>query len=369
MLPKLSRYGGVEGFAWRLAEELAKKYAVDFICSRQNTQAPEGVRVVCIGRPCMGKSIKILWFALGAEWVRRRNNYDLSIGLGNTVYQDILRISGGPTKIFWKHSKKAYPKGFSRTWKMIRRRLTPANRLVLLIERLQVRHTRTLIANSHLVRTWLFEAFPQLKKKTVRIIYNKADLKKFSPCSAAEKNAIRKHLHLPDKVIIATAATNFILKGIRPLIETLPFLPENHILLIAGGRNAARYNRIARRLGITERVYFMGKVDDMPSFYRASDLFILLTFYDACSNAILEALATGLPVISTDTNGSSKFLAPQNILNADSRPQDIAATIQRAMSNGQQPSIYLPLDAEAGIPPYTKLVANLLRMKQQKITE
>jgi UDP-glucose:(heptosyl)LPS alpha-1,3-glucosyltransferase len=369
MLPKLSRYGGVEGFAWRLANDLAQKYLVDFICSRQTTKSPEGVRVICIGRPCLGKAVKILWFALGAEWIRRRNKYDLSIGLGNTVCQDILRISGGPTRIFWRYSQKAYANGFPRYWKMLRRRLSPSNHLTLLIERLQIRFTKKLVANSHLVKSWLLEAYPQLKDHDIRIIYNKPDLKAFSPCSSSKKRDIRNRLHLPDKIIIGTAATNFTLKGIGPLIRTLPFLADDHILVIAGGRNPAKYRRLAHKLGVSERVYFLGKVDDMPSFYRASDLFILLSFYDACSNAILEALATNIPVISTSTNGSSSVLPLENIIEPDSEPRSIAETIRHVMDGPPGPAAPVPPETEEGILPYTKLVDEVLHTKRHEVTD
>jgi UDP-glucose:(heptosyl)LPS alpha-1,3-glucosyltransferase len=368
MLPKLSRYGGVEGFAWRLANDLSQKYSVDFICSKQTTRSPEGVRVICIGRPCLGKAAKILWFALGAEWIRRRNRYDVSIGLGNTVCQDILRISGGPTRIFWRYSQKAYASRFARQWKTLRRRLAPSNHLTLLIERLQIRYTQKLVANSHLVKSWLLEAYPQLKDHDIRIIYNKPDLKKFSPCSSSEKRDIRNRLHLPDKIIIGTAATNFTLKGIGPLIKTLPFLADDHILIIAGGRNPAKYRRLARRLGVLDRVYFLGRVDDMPSFYRASDLFILLSFHDACSNAILEALATGIPVISTTTNGSSIVLPNVNSIEPDSPSETIASVIGNAINRRSQlSSINFPADAEAGLEPYIRIVAELLETKTQPI--
>jgi hypothetical protein len=95
MLPKLSRYGGVEQFGYRLAAYLAREFDVTFICARQEHEAPAGVRVVRIGRP-PGKFCKMLWFALAAESARRRGNFDVSIGLGKSLRQDILRLSGGP---------------------------------------------------------------------------------------------------------------------------------------------------------------------------------------------------------------------------------------------------------------------------------
>jgi UDP-glucose:(heptosyl)LPS alpha-1,3-glucosyltransferase len=361
MLPKLSHYGGVEGFAWRLAKALGREYEVDFICSRKETAPPQGVRVICVGRPFMGKFVKILWFAAAAEWIRRKGDYDLSIGLGNTVCQDILRISGGPTRIFWKHSIRAYPKGFARTWKMIRRRLSPANHLVLLIEKLQIRFSRQVIANSDLVKDWILEAFPHLSPHTVDVIYNQPDLQKFSPVAPSDTRQARQQLGIfEDKRIIATAGTNFMLKGIGPLIRCLAYLPADTMLLVAGGRHNEKYQRLARKIGVDERVRFLGKVDDMVTFYQASDMFILLSFYDACSNAVLEALASGLPVISTRTNGSSFFLPETAIVDPSIHPSDLAATIAKIFDSRQATSFTFPDHLQAGLDPYVHKVKTIL---------
>jgi UDP-glucose:(heptosyl)LPS alpha-1,3-glucosyltransferase len=361
MLPKLSHYGGVEGFAWRLAETLIRDYEVDFICTRKETEPPQGVRVICVGRPVLGRFVKILWFAIAAEWLRRKGHYDLSIGLGNTICQDILRISGGPTRIFWKHSIRAYPRGFARTWKMIRRQCSPANHLILLIEKLQIRHSRQIVANSDLVKEWILEAFPHLLPHTVDVIYNQPDLQKFSPATLSETKRARNHLGIfEDKRIIATAGTNFMLKGIGPLIRCLKYLPADTMLLVAGGRRCEKYQRLASKIGVNERVRFLGKVDDMRTFYQASDMFILLSFYDACSNAVLEALAAGLPVISTRTNGSSYFLSKNSIVDPAIQPFDLASLIARVLTSKKAASFTFPAHLQAGLDPYVHKIKKLL---------
>ena len=88
ILPRLSRYGGVEQFAFRLAEALAEtrnsEHEVEFICARSECLPPVGVRTHIVGRPGGLKFIKMLWFLIRAEQVRKRGNYDLVISLGKT---------------------------------------------------------------------------------------------------------------------------------------------------------------------------------------------------------------------------------------------------------------------------------------------
>ena len=103
ILPRLSRYGGVEQFAFRLAEALAEtrnsEHEVEFICARSECLPPVGVRTHVVGRPGGLKFIKMLWFLIRAEQVRKRGNYDLVISLGKTWNQDMMRVGGGPAEV------------------------------------------------------------------------------------------------------------------------------------------------------------------------------------------------------------------------------------------------------------------------------
>jgi UDP-glucose:(heptosyl)LPS alpha-1,3-glucosyltransferase len=244
---------------------------------------------------------------------------------------------------------------------MIRRQCSPANHLILLIEKLQIRHSRQIVANSDLVKEWIMEAFPHLLPPAVDVIYNQPDLQKFSPATSSGIKQARRRLGIfEDKRIIATAGTNFMLKGIGPLIRCLKYLPADTVLLVAGGRRCEKYQRLASKIGVNERVRFLGKVDDMRTFYQASDMFILLSFYDACSNAVLEALAAGLPVISTRTNGSSYFLSKNSIVDPTIQPVDLASLIARVLNSKKAASFTFPAHLQAGLDPYVHKIKKLL---------
>jgi UDP-glucose:(heptosyl)LPS alpha-1,3-glucosyltransferase len=150
------------------------------------------------------------------------------------------------------------------------------------------------------------------------------------------------------------------LKGIGPLIRCLAYLPADTMLLVAGGRHCEKYQRLASKIGVNERVRFLGKVDDMRTFYQASDMFILLSFYDACSNAVLEALAAGLPVISTRTNGSSYFLSKNSIVDPAIQPFDLASLIARVLTSKKAASFTFPAHLQAGLDPYVHKIKKLL---------
>jgi UDP-glucose:(heptosyl)LPS alpha-1,3-glucosyltransferase len=82
--------------------------------------------------------------------------------------------------------------------------------------------------------------------------------------------------------------------------------PDHQARLVVAGNGAiAEYSAKARQLGVGHRVTFAGQVDSMPRLYAAADAFVHPTFHDACSLATLEALACGLPVITTRVNGAA----------------------------------------------------------------
>ena len=357
MLPKFSRYGGVEQFGYRLAEGLASRgHAVDFICAKQEADAPAGVRVLPVGRPPGGRFVKMLWFLIGAERLRRAGDYDLSVSLGKTWQQDLSRMGGGPLRVFWERSERALPEGRPRLLKRLARRFSPANRLTLFLEKRQFHATSDVIAVSHLVRDWLLEAHPALDPDRVSVIYNRPDTSRFTPPTPEERARAREKLAAAcgavlseNSVVIGTASTNFQLKGVEPLIRALALLPEHTALFVAGGRDGGAYKKLARVLGVEDRVFFCGKVDDMPAFYRALDMFILPTFYDACSNAVLEALASGCKTLSGSSNGSAFFLPPEAVLDDPGDHEAMAERLTLFMERPAPPPFAWPDDVPSGL--------------------
>ena len=359
MLPKLSRYGGAEQFGYRLAEYLAtqcdREFEVTFICARQDGPAPRGVKVIRVGRPIPGKLGKVLWFALAAEIARHRNKFDVSIGLGNTAFQNIARLSDGPTGLFWNYSIRAYAPGRKRVLKTIARHLSLGKQLGRLVEHLCVRNSSVLVANSEFVRDLTVKANPHLKPENIRLIYNKPDLTRFSPGDPARKPQLRERFGIPDTAdLMVTAGTNFRLKGVHVLIQALANLPASFHLGVAGGRGSRDLLALAKRSRVEKRVHFLGRVDDMPALYGAGDIFALNTFYDFCANAVLEALACGLPTISTTGNNSSVFLRPKAVVDDPTDAAILADRIRPLIHNGS--TARTDFNPASGREPYVDLL-------------
>lgn len=359
ILPRLSRYGGVEQFAFRLAGALAEtrncEHEVDFICARAESVPPVGVRARVVGRVGGVKWFKMLWFLVAAERARQQGGYDLTIGLGKSWEQDLLRVGGGPQRTFWALSEQAWPAGLRRWGKRLRRLLLPANWLTRFIENHQYRSGCRIICVSDAVADWLRRDYPHVARPEV--IYNLPDLARFRPPAGEERARARRGLGFEDGgIAIGTATSNFALKGTTSLVRALVLLPEAYRLVVAGGRSSRACRRLAERLGVAHRVVFLGRVDDMLAFYHGLDMFALPTFYDACSNAVLEAAACGLPTLSSSANGSSAFLPAERVTPAPGDAADLAARLQKLHEEGPGPAFALPDGVAAGLDTWVAVI-------------
>ncbi|MDP3426403.1 MAG: glycosyltransferase family 4 protein [Humidesulfovibrio sp.] len=372
-MPRLGLYGGAEGFGWRLAEALAAQgHRVDFLCGRAEGTPPAGVTPVVLGRPPLGRALKNLWYALAVGRRLEREGYDVVIGLGRTWTQDILRVGGGPQTVFNRLTEAAYGDGLTRSFKRLRRAVSPSSAVLSWLEARQFdapeSRDQQVVCVSDLVRDWLLEAHPALDPARVSVVYNRPDLDRFAPLAPQRRAELRAGLGLTDTdVVVCTAGTNFALKGVGTLIRALAQLPPNFRLAVAGGRGPERWLSLARELGVAERVRFAGKVADMQGFYGAADVFALPTYYDACSNAVLEALACGLPSISSSRNGSAVFVPSRHILadpaDAPGLARLIANAAGDAASEKGRPTFVWPEDRPCGLEPYLQMVRDLLAQK------
>jgi UDP-glucose:(heptosyl)LPS alpha-1,3-glucosyltransferase len=377
MLPRFSRYGGVEQYGYALAETLARRgHAVDFLCARKEAEAPAGVRVIAVGRPIGPKSLKLLWFILRVESLRRSGNYDCCVSLGKTWNQDIVRVGGGPLPDFWERSERAITPGLPRLLKRALRRLSPANRLTLLTEARQFSPGRRAVAVSHMVREDILRRHKGMAPENLEVIYNRPDLRRFCVPSAQRRAACRRDLAgglappwadagvAEHAVFVGTASTNFLLKGLGPLMEALARLPSLPHLFVAGGRHAGSWQDMAGRLGLAGRVHFCGRVEDMPAFYHALDIFVLPTFYDACSNAVLEALASGCRVLTSSANGAAFFLDPRSILTDPGDAATMAEQIAALLKEAPPPPFVWPEDLPAGVEAFAQRIESLVAARR-----
>ena len=112
-----------------------------------------------------------------------------------------------------------------------------------------------------------------------------------------------------DQIAVLFVGSGWERKGLLFAIEALALCQNRKMrLLVAGRGDARRYKTTRLRFWREEPLHFLGEVADLAPVYAAADIFILPTIYDPFSNACLEALASGLPIITTRSNGFSEII-------------------------------------------------------------
>src|SRR6059036_853732 len=113
----------------------------------------------------------------------------------------------------------------------------------------------------------------------------------------------------PDQIALLFAGSGWERKGLLFAIQAMALCKNKKLRLLVAGRGNERLYKAARlRFWLEEPVRFLGEVAEVARLYAAADIFILPTIYDPFSNACLEALACGLPVITTRANGFSEII-------------------------------------------------------------
>jgi UDP-glucose:(heptosyl)LPS alpha-1,3-glucosyltransferase len=169
---------------------------------------------------------------------------------------------------------------------------------------------RQVICISHMVQEEIHARF-RLPLDRLPVIYNAIDPEVFTPALAVHREAVRTRLGIPaEAVVFLLVGSSYARKGVGRAIEALAAVPPPaHLLVVGRDRHPGRYLALARHCGVEHRVTIAGAQTDPKPFYGAADAFVLPTLYDALSNAVLEALACGLPVVTTTRCGAGELVA------------------------------------------------------------
>ena len=191
-------------------------------------------------------------------------------------------------------------------------RLDPHHRYLLRAERALFTspRLRAVICNSEMVRREIAQRFGTPGERLV-LIRNAVDGAVFHPGLRAEmRSAVRQQLALPQEApVMLHVGSGFERKGVAALLEALAAARSRPFAVIVGrDKRSSAYQAKARRLGIAGRVRFVGSVSDVRPYYASADGFVLATLYDPQPNAALEAMACGLPVVTTPTCGAAELL-------------------------------------------------------------
>jgi UDP-glucose:(heptosyl)LPS alpha-1,3-glucosyltransferase len=261
-----------------------------------------------------------------AQEIQRSQKPDeILFSLDRVFACDCYRAGDGVHKV-WLERRIAHEPA----WRSRFRFLNPKHRQILELERSLFGRAgaKKVIANSKLVKNEIVREFGY-SSDNITLIYNGLPPveNKTEPCSRLE---LRRELELRDEqTAILFAGSGWERKGLNYALEAVrPIKKETIRLLIAGAGT--------KPANIPKNVRFLGPVAYMRPVYAASDLFLLPTIYDPFSNACLEALSFGMPVITTASNGFAEIIESGVHGQIIDRPND-TGTIRKAIENWSEP--------------------------------
>ena len=296
-----SRSGGAEAYLKRLADGIVKAgHEVQLVATNEwpEEQWPLGSIKRLGGTTVIG-------FADELEQVRPQLQCDVLFSLERVWRCDVYRAGDGVHRAWLARRRK-----FEVPLKQFVRGASRKHRDLLQLEEslLEKRKAGRVIAASQMVVNEIIDLYRYSADK-IDVVRTGVPLDRFR-FDPELRGKSRAELKLKqDQIALLFAGSGWERKGLLFAIEAMALCKNRKMrLLVAGRGEAGPYKTTRLRFWREDPVQFLGEVADLVPVYAAADIFILPTIYDPFSNACLEALASGLPVITTRSNGFSEII-------------------------------------------------------------
>jgi UDP-glucose:(heptosyl)LPS alpha-1,3-glucosyltransferase len=253
----------------------------------------------------------------------KKSSFDIILSLDRTSFQTHHRAGNG-VHAAYLDLRRRYE---SRLWSWSFP-LNPLHRTTLLLEKktFEDPNLRGLIVNSHLVRSQVLQFYSTPSEK-IHVIHNGVEW------SERENDFQLSFSSRPDRYTFLFVGHNFRRKGLAPLVQALRRLPHDsfHLLVVGHDKNSAAFHHMAQGLNVT----FLGPQPTLTPFYQLADALVLPSLYDPFANVTVEALAMGLFVITSTTNGGHEVLTPTSgiALNQPIDIDELTASLHEAMKH------------------------------------
>lgn len=236
--------------------------------------------------------------------------FNVVFSLERTLKQDIYRAGDGVHRVWLRERAKYAPfwkrpfdgaGGFHRTMKELEAAtFDPAN-------------TGRVIVNSNMVRGEIVECFG-FPNERIHLVRNGVEVARFREAARLREAARHRFSLPPDAYVLAFVGSGWERKGLRFAVDAFRKWGGRNSRFLIAGKGKARF---------PEGVMPVGAVQEVEQVYAAADLFLFPPIYEPSANVCIEALASGLPVITTRSNGAAEILEPGVTGHVISRPDAI----------------------------------------------
>jgi UDP-glucose:(heptosyl)LPS alpha-1,3-glucosyltransferase len=296
----LSFHGGIETSTSGLIEELSRRgHAIDFLTSGAQPEL-SGARVRRLATIPQPSVLRILSFALAAARAVAHAGYDLVQSHERTLRQDVYRAGEGTHRGYLAAMGRAAGSRLQ-------------DRLLCALEAriFGLRSARHIVAIARAGKAEIERLFATPAER-VTVVYNGVDLARFHPDNRERLGpAARQALGVDrGEWVILFVGSGFERKGLGPLIDALSRFGDRWWRLVVAGKGDARpYREQVERLGLGDRVTWLDPERQVERLYAAADVVALPARYEPFGNVHLEALATGVPVLTSRAAGGAELIS------------------------------------------------------------
>ena len=294
-------HGGVErATAGFVAALVAHGHDVHLL-SPPGQRPMAGVTLHRLTLPPVPAPARVLVLALAARLAVRRRAWDAVQSHERTLSQDVYRAGEG--------CHRAYLAAMGPRF----HRRAGYHRVLLALERRIFARTPEIVAISRRGAEEI-AALYGVKEARLTVVYNGVDLERYRPDNRQQfRAAARREAGVPAATwLVLFAGSGFERKGLATALEALPQLADGDARLLVLGKGDVRpYGALAERLGVAARVVWLGPRPDIERWYAAADALALPTRYEPFGNVHLEALASGVPVVTTTRAGGAEAVTTE----------------------------------------------------------
>jgi UDP-glucose:(heptosyl)LPS alpha-1,3-glucosyltransferase len=337
---RLDLNGGTERDLYQTAEGLRDLgHEIHLFCSEYGVPAPSGTVAHSIPVVALGRTARLWSFVLFAQRIVRAENCDVVMGFGRMMEQDVLRSGGGTHRGFLKRLGEE-----GGTRRRFWQNISIYHRSLLSIERRQFNapSLTKIIAVSEAVKREIVANYAVPNQKIV-VLYNGVDQQRFHPGRrSAVRNTIRHRWKIPlDAPVVLFVGSGFRRKGLQRLLSIWRSPRLEHVYLLVVGNDARlnRYKAKAEDIG-GRRIIFTGRQNDVENYYVSADVVALPALQEAFGNVVLEALASGVPVVVSRDVGAAELLSgalAEGIVDHPEDPHELETKLLSSLERARDP--------------------------------
>jgi len=234
--------------------------------------------------------------------------------MDRTRHQTHIRAGNGVHAAFLKRREQ-----MEGNYNSFKKALNPLNQTILKIEKdaFESPELKILFTNSHMVKKEVLTYY-QTPPEKIQVVHNGVEWNEMSKDFnhwTEEKQSICDELSLDaSRYHFLFIGNGYKRKGLTPLLKALSVLPfkDFHLSVLGKDRDITKFIKLVENLGLKEQVSFFGPRPDIRRFYQFADSLVIPSFYDPFANVTVEALAMGLFVVSSTSNGGHEILKGEN---------------------------------------------------------